>query len=194
MPQDTLPLMPLPENPHQHRPGARLSVNGKPLGRPPNARNKRSTDLGRYIEAMFGGMTPGQQAAELSMVKPRDLAKAKQLARELGIIDLDLPAHTLAMVVKAEQLAKALGVKRVDAWILLQKERADLLPYIHQRQAPKEAPKAGGAMVQAFLIPEGEAAGHQALADFSENDGLEIIEELPLSPAPVGRSQSDDDT
>lgn len=161
-------------------------------GRPPGAKNRRSIDLARYVEATYGGMTPGQQAAELAMVKPADLKKAKDLARELGVLDVGLSPFMLAMVVKAKQLAKAIGCETRDAWLLLQKERADLMPYIHQRQAPMAESKAK-APATVFLVPEGEAGDQAQLADFSvDGDDVEFVGELG-EPAPqVGQLKSDE--
>lgn len=162
-------------------------------GRPPGAKNRRSVDLARYVEATYGGMTPGQQAAELAMVKPADLKKAKAAARELGLVDLELPAFMLAMAVKAAQLAKVLGCEKRDAWLLLQKERADLMPYIHQRQAPKADDGKAKAPATVFLVPDGEAVDQAQLADFSaDGDDLEFIDDLPAHPGQVGQPKSDD--
>lgn len=165
-------------------------------GRPPGAKNKRSIDLARYVEATFGGMTPGQVSAELALVKPKDLARAKAMARELGIVDLELPPLMLAMVVKAKQLSRALGCTSTEAWILLQKERAELLGYIHQKLPPKAEPK-GGVMPTVFLIPEGEAGDQAQLPDFSaeEDDAdIEFVGELGAPAQQVGQPKSDDNT
>lgn len=177
----TQPLLPLVESPPTRR-----------RGRPPGAKNRRSADLARYVEATYGGMTPGQQAAELALVRPADLKKAKALAAELGIVDVDLPPLMLAMVVKAKQLAKALGVDASTAWVLLQKERADLLPYIHQKQAPM-ADKKGQPNAQVFLIPEGEAQQGQ-LPDFSvdEDAPIEFAGEFGVADTPVVQPKSYD--
>ena len=78
-------------------------------GRPKGATGKRSVDLARYIEATFGGMTPGQQSAALCLVTPADLKEAKALAKELQVIDVDVDKVTLAMVIKAKKLARALA-------------------------------------------------------------------------------------
>ena len=146
-------------------------------GRPPGARNRRSLDLARYVEAMFGGMTPGQQAAELGLVKPADLKRAKAQAKALGIPDHGLGPLALAMAVKARQLASAIGCETKEAWLLLQRERAELMPYIHQRQAPMSE-AAGKAPATVFLVPEGEA-DPQPLADLTPDpDDIEFIEEL----------------
>lgn len=162
-------------------------------GRPPGAKNRRSVDLSRYIEATYGGMTPGQQAAELAMIKPADLRRAKDLARDLGVLDVGLSPFMLAMVVKAKQLAKAIGCETRDAWLLLQKERADLMPYIHQRQAPKADDGKAKAPATVFLVPDGEAVDQVQLADFSaDGDDLEFIDDLPAHPAQVGQMKSDD--
>lgn len=141
----------------------------------------------------MGGMTPGQQAAELAMVKPADLKKAKAAARELGMVDLDLPPLMLAMAVKARQLAAAIGCEPREAWLLLQRERSELMPYIHQRQAQAAESKIK-APATVFLVPEGEADTRQ-LADFSvEGDELEFVGDLLTSPDQVGQSKSDDAT
>lgn len=155
-------------------------------GRPPGAKSKRSLDLARYIEATFAGATPGQQAAQLAMVTPKDLREAKAAARELGIIDHDLPPLTLAMVVKAKRLALALGIEAAGAWMLIQKEREGLMAYVHQKQAQAVAPKGGGPAATVFLIPEGEAG--QQLADFSapDPDDIEFVGDLPEAGDEVG--------
>lgn len=176
-----LPLT-LPEAPQPRR-----------RGRPPGAKNRRSVDLSRYIEATYGGMTPGQQAAELAMVKPADLKKAKDLARELGVLDVGLSPFMLAMVVKAKQLAKAIGCEARDAWLLLQKERADLMPYIHQRQAPKADDGKVKPPATVFLVPDGEAHDQAQLADFSPDpDDIEFVEEPDPAATQVGHAKSDD--
>lgn len=93
-------------------------------GRPKGSANKRSGDLQRYIEAQYGGLTPGQQSAQLGLVTAAELRDAKG----------DL---VMAMAAKASKLARLLGCEARDAWILMQKERADLLPYIHQKLPTK---------------------------------------------------------
>jgi hypothetical protein len=176
MPQIALPLV---EAPQLRR-----------RGRPPGAKNRRSVDLARYVEATMAGMTPGQQMAELAMVKPSDLKKAKAAAREMGILDLDLPPLMLAMVVKARQLAQALGVSNDFAWLALQKERSELMPYIHQRQAPKADDGKGKPPATVFLVPEGEADQAQ-LPDFTDPDDVEIVGFSQDAPAQVGQPKSD---
>lgn len=176
--------------------GRRLSANGRPIGRPPGARNKGSLQLGKYLEARFGGMTPGQQAAEIAMATPKDLKRASAMAKELGLVDLGLDAMTLALVVKAEQLARALGCTRTEAWELLRRERAELYKYVHQAQPPaKESTAAPPATV--FLVPEGEA--HQALAasigeldddDLQDPDFAGVVIE---HASEVGQPKSDDE-
>lgn len=152
-------------------------------------------DLGRYIEATFGGLTPGQVAAELAMVKPADLKKARELAVHFGILEDKIPPLMLAMAVKARQLAKAIGCTATEGWIILQKERAELLAYVHQKQ-PAAADTKGKATSTVFLIPEGEAhQAHQAqLADFSapDPDDIEFLDDLPDAPDQVGSPKSDD--
>lgn len=175
------------------RRGATLSANGKRIGRPPGARSKGSLQLGKYLEAQFGGMTPGQQSAEIAMVRPRDLKAAKAMARELGIVDLDLTPMMLAMVVKAEQLARGIGCKRFEAWELLRREREALFKYVHQALPPaKDA--AGAPLPMVFLVPEGEAAD-AAIADLADDEvDPDFIEEFSQSPRQVGYAKSDDAT
>jgi hypothetical protein len=162
------------------------------LGRPPGARSRRSLDLARYIEATFGGMTPGQQAAQLAMVTPQDLKNAKARALDLRMVETDLPPMMLAMAIKSRQLAKAIGCEPRDAWLLLQKERADLMPYVHQRQ-PAAADGKGKPPATVFLIPEGEAYQGQ-LPDFSDPDGddIEFAGEFGDVAGQVGQAKSDD--
>lgn len=145
-------------------------------GRPPGAKSKRSLDLARYIEATFAGQTPGQQAAQLCMVTPKDLREAKALAKELGMVTVDLSPMMLAMAVKARQLAKAIGCEAKEAWLLLQKEREGLMQYVHQKQSPKPASAGETAPATVFLIPEGEARDHNAAAMDLEDQGIEMIE------------------
>lgn len=93
-------------------------------GRPKGSTNKRSGDLQRYVEVQYAGMTPGQQSAAIGLVSAKEL-------REAGG---DL---VLAMALKAKDLARLLGCEGRDAWLLMQKEREALLPYIHQKRGPK---------------------------------------------------------
>lgn len=146
-------------------------------GRPKGAVNKRSVDLARYIEATYGGQTPGQQSAAVSMVAPKDLARAKAIAKELKITDTGLSPLLLAMVVKAAQLATALGINRAEAWVLMAKERIDLMAYIHQKQPQAEA-GAAKALPQVFMIPE--AAPRQAAIGFDgeDNAAIEMVEDF----------------
>jgi hypothetical protein len=158
----------------------RLSKNGKPLGRPPASGNKRSPDLARYIAATFAGATPGQQAAQLALVTPGELKRARADAVELGLIDLSLPPLILAMAVKAAKLALVLKCDRRDAWLMLQKERADLMPYVHQRQAQMAEKKDPGALPLVFMMEAGgQDPGQLAALDDDEGDTLEMVEDLP---------------
>lgn len=163
-------------------------------GRPPGARNRRSLDLARYIEATFSGMTPGQQSAELAMVKPKDLKAGRDLAKELRLVDLDLSPMMLAMAVKAAQLAAALGCERKEAWELLRREREGLMKYVHQVQpAAKEPGKSTLATV--FLVPEGEAADASIgeLPDDMDQDP-DFAGELPGLARQVAQPKSHDAT
>lgn len=161
-------------------------------GRPPGARNKGSLQLAKYVEAQFAGMTPGQQSAEVAMVKAKDLREARAAARELRITDLGLSPVVLAMAVKARRLSAAIGCTTAEAWLLMSKERDSLMPYIHQKQAPMAEKKAGDVPV-AYVIPDDTRIDQ--LADFSDpdqdQDALEILDFSEPAPAQVGRPKSD---
>jgi hypothetical protein len=126
------------------------------------------------MEATFAGQTPGQQAAEVCMVKPKDLRDAKRLARELQIVDVDLSPVVLAMVVKAAQLAKALGVSRADAWVMLMKEREGLMAYVHQKTSPKPPAPDDAKLPTVYVIPDDQA---RPAAD-TQQAIVEIIEDF----------------
>lgn len=182
--------LPVTIQPPKSSASGRVSKNGKPLGRPPGAKNRRSVDLARYIEATFAGLTPGQQSAEIALVKPADLARAKRQAQELGIVDLDLPKLLLAMVVKAHQLAKALGCDRETAWLMLAKERIDLIPYIHQKQ-PIARDSAERTLPTMFVVSPEDI--EQAIAA-PQDDDAEFVEDFDLPAEQVGQDKSDDAT
>lgn len=131
---------------------------GARRGRPRGARNKRSSDLRRWIEATFDGQTPGQQAAQACMVTPKELRQAKAAAKALGLVELGLSPMMLALVVKAQALARALGCEPKEAWLLLAKERAELHPYIHQKLPAAEPAKPGEGVVDVLMIPDGPPA------------------------------------
>jgi len=142
-------------------------------GRPPGARNKRTEDLAKYVAATYGGMTPGQQSAAMCMVSPKDLKAARRLARELQIVDIDLSPLMLAMVVKAKQLSRAIGCSTAEAWVILSKERSELMPYVHQRRAiapveVQDAPLPGVLVMEAAPGQDIELPG-----DF-DDDAFEV--------------------
>lgn len=148
-------------------------------------------------------MTPGQQAAQLAMVTPKDLRTAKADAAELnawawahpegapGVIDLELPALTLAMAVKAAQLAQALGCNRRDAWLLLQKEREGLIPYIHQKQ-PTAEPVKKGQLPTMFVVSEADMAQAEAHAAAAGED-VDLLEDFSAPADQVAQPKSHDD-
>lgn len=113
---------------------------GARRGRPKGSKNKRSSDLLSWVVAEYGGLTPGQQSAAISLVTAKEVREARPLARELRVSPV-----LAAMMVKAEKIAKHMGWHTKDAWAAMTKEREILLPYVHQRQpqAP-EAPKGDG--------------------------------------------------
>lgn len=142
-------------------------------GRPKGSGNKRSGDLQRYIEAQYAGMTPGQQSAAIGLVNARDLRAAGG----------DL---LLALAQKAKALAGVLGCTTMEAWVLMHKERVELLPYVHQKRAPKAEEKDDGKPGLTFVaIPMdmATAAGDGATAgewdtppDLLQNQGVDVIE------------------
>ena len=169
---DNLPLLSLPgDDPANRAPAVRR-------GRPPGAKNRRSLDLARYIEAAYGGLTPGQQSAAIALVSPRDLKRARSDARELGVVDTGLEPVILALVIKAKRLAIALGCEAFEAWALLASERRELMRYVHQVQpAAKDATARAPATV--FIVPEGEVrdlAIGQLPGDEQDPDFMGILE------------------
>lgn len=142
-------------------------------GRPKGSGNKRSGDLQRYIEAQYAGMTPGQQSAAVGLVSAKELREAR------GDV-------LLAMALKAKALAGMIGCETKEAWLLMQRERAELLPYIHQKRAPKAEEKDDGKPGLTFVaIPMdmATAAGDGATAgewdtppDLLQNQGVDVIE------------------
>lgn len=135
-------------------------------------------DLAKYIEATFAGSTPGQQAAQLCMVTPKDLKEAKAAARELGIVEIDLPPMMLAMAVKANRLAKAIGCETKEAWLLLQKEREGLMPYVHQKRPLAAEAKEGEPAATVFLVRETDAQQLDGQVAGAQPDSLELIEDF----------------
>lgn len=118
-------------------------------GRPKGSTNKRSGDLQRYVETIYGGLTPGQQSAAIGLVT----------AKELKAAGGDLVS---AMALKAKDLARMLGCEGKEAWLLMQRERADLLPYIHQKLPPKADGGQGDTPTHTFYavpVEEATAAG-----------------------------------
>lgn len=142
----------------------------------------------------MAGMTPGQQMAHLALVTPGEIRKAKEDAELLGIPDLGLSKLQLAMVVKAEKLAQALGIKRPDAYAILHRERVELMAYVHQRQPTAPEPGKGGQLPIGFMIPDEGPTRSLPLALDDDSDGLEIVGLLPSDQSPVSQTQSHDDT
>ena len=142
-------------------------------GRPKGSGNKRSGDFQRYIEAQYAGLTPGQQSAAVGLVSAKELREAKG----------DL---MLAMALKARTLAAMIGCETKEAWLLMQRERAELLPYVHQKRPPKaeETDKDRPSLTfVAIPIDQATAAGDgQSLGewdtppDMLENQGVGVIE------------------
>lgn len=149
-------------------------------GRPPGAVGKRSLDLGKYIEARFGGLTPGQQAAEIGMVTAKELRDPwlKAAAKAMG-----LPPVVVAMADKARALALHLGCEPAMAWELMRKERAEILPYVHQRRAQAADTGPERALPVIMMPAERPAAAGRALAG-PEGDRIEEIQGLSDQPLP----------
>ncbi|MBI1684448.1 hypothetical protein [Caulobacter hibisci] len=161
--------------------------NAPRRGRPKGAKNKRAGDLGAILTATHEGRTPGQQLAALCMPTAQDRREAKARARALGFKDVDL----LAAVVKAENLAKALGwvdagtgkptMQGVrDAWAMMFKAYGELLPYVHQRLAPKEAEKPRDQVPLILMDPEPSGGAMLPSAFVESEEDQALIEVLPI--------------
>jgi hypothetical protein len=161
-------------------------------GRPPGARNKRSIDLARYVEAQFSGSTPGQQAAQLCLVTQREIRESLARCADFGIAHPPKDPFTRAMVVKAAELAQALGCDRRDAWLLLQKEREGLMAYIHPKQA-QAAPQKPGERALAYIVPEGRESD-APLLELGDSDDIEILGEFSPAGDQVANPKSPDVT
>lgn len=154
-------------------------------GRPKGSANKRSGDLQRYVETVYGGLTPGQQSAAVGLVT----------AAELKADGGDL---VVAMARKATRLARLIGCEGKEAWLLMQRERADLLPYIHQKLPPKAEAPAGDTPTHTFYaVPIEEttaAGGGQAVGEW--DTPADLLEYQGVSTAPdeqVTQPKSHDD-
>lgn len=154
-------------------------------GRPKGSENKRSGDLQKYIAATYGGLTPGQQSAAVGLVT----------AAELRADGGDL---LVAMARKASRLAALIGCEGKEAWLLMQRERADLLPYIHQKLPPKAEAPAGDTPTHTFYaVPIEEttaAGGGQAAGEW--DTPADLLEYQGVSTAPdeqVTQPKSHDD-
>ena len=162
-------------------------------GRPAGSHNKRSTDLARWVEHAYGGMTPGQQAASIALVSPEDVAAAPEAAQELGMVDLGLEPVVLALAVKAKRLSRALGCEAFEAWALMAKERDGLMKYVHQAQ-PLAKEAAGGRMATVYLVPEGKPVDSLAFGalpgEEQDPDFLELfpddVADAPSAMPPAG--------
>lgn len=140
-------------------------------GRPKGSTNKRSGDLQRLVETVYAGLTPGQQSAAIGLVTEQERRAAGGDVMK-------------AMASKARALAMELDCAPAAAWALMQKERADLLPYIHQKRAPK-AEEAGGDQATHTIIgvpiEAGTAAGDgQALGEWGTPQ--DMLDYQPVSP------------
>lgn len=105
------------------------AVTPRPRGRPKGSTGKRSSDLHRYIEAFYGGMTPGQQMAVVGLVTPGEVKASRRKAKLVG-----LDPVMVAMAEKAGALAQVLGCTPKEAWDAMRQERAELMPYVHQKR------------------------------------------------------------
>ena len=101
----------------------------KKRGRPPGSTGKKSTDLVRYIEAHYGGLTPGQQLAAVGLVSAREVKAAAKVARRAK-----LDPVVVAMGLKAKALAELLGVELGAAWAMMRDATTELMPYVHQKR------------------------------------------------------------
>ncbi len=166
-------------------PASSPNVERRGAGRPPGARNRRSMDLARYIAHRYDGLTPGQQSAAVALISPEEMASAPAEAEALRITLAGLSPVLAAMVVKAAHLSRALGCSRAEAWVLMAKERIDLMPYVHQRQAPAEAVKGGASLPTVFVVNDGDPQPLlPGLAELDQDD-VEIVDVLDLEPGEI---------
>lgn len=172
----------LPADPRRaHLPAGRrapkLSANGVPLGRPPGASNKGSAQLAKYLEARFGGMTPGQQLAEFSMVTRSELKRSRG-------------SMMLAMAKRAEDLALELKCTRYEAIVLLEKGLIELMGYVHQKQ-PAASPDETKQLPVMFLADAADIE-QAALAAPGAGPAVEILEDfdMPTDEVAQGKSHS----
>lgn len=149
-------------------------------GRPKGSKNKREADLARYVEAKYAGLTPGQQSAAIGLVTQDELRRAGgDLVR--------------AMALKARELAVELDCAPAAAWALMQKERADLMPYVHQKRPPKAEEEAGDRPTHTYVaIPMDQAetgGGTEGVSewdtppDMLENQVLSLPDVEPVTHA-----------
>jgi hypothetical protein len=158
--------------------GARVGRRGGRLGRPPGVGNRRSGDLAKMIEAVFGS-TPGEQAAAIGLVTRKELKAAGG----------DL---VVAMAAKAERLAQLLKCTRLEAWDRLRQDRGELMAYVHQRRPIQVQPLPPPA-VPSVLVPEAFASSGLQPIDGQWNDEAEAEELQRLSdlrPVEVASPQS----
>lgn len=109
--------------------GAAVAPAPRKRGRPPGSTGKKSTDLVRYIEAHYGGLTPGQQLAAVGLVSAREVAKVAKKAKRAG-----LDPVVLAMAEKAQALAQLMGWEVATAWAMMREATSELMPYVHQKR------------------------------------------------------------
>ncbi|HYE47296.1 MAG TPA: hypothetical protein VEA44_16145 [Caulobacter sp.] len=159
---------------------------GRRRGRPPGSKGKRSGDLRAYIEAVYGGLTPGQQMAQVGLVTARELREAKAAAKASGLSPL-----LQAMVTKAQLLALQLGCEPKEAWLLMMKEREGLLPYVHQRQAPAEGPKRPAGEGQPTLIVADVEVSDVAHTDWEEPEVFQGPSPTPLLEVAQAKSHDE---
>ena len=143
-------------------------------GRPKGSRNKRSLDLGRYIEAHYGGLTPGQQSAAICLPTAKEVKAAGGDVR-------------LATAVKARELAGLLGCNAAEAWVLMAKERVELMAYVHQRQAPA-APPAAPELLPIVQLPEDPRTAQVGPLAANVDELSPLLDMVPLE---VGPAKSD---
>lgn len=174
-------LLPLghPESPQTRR-----------AGRPRGARNRRTADLGKYLAHRYGGMTTGQQLAELCMITARELREAKAFIREhelKGVSPMVIAqarrAHALAVALNDHQPA-ADRCSPKEAMAILIKAQVELMPYVHQKLPPKaDGENAPPATV--FMVPDGDGSSLPLIPDTSDD-----VDDQPIDFIDVARSDA----
>lgn len=152
---------------------------GRGRGRPKGAKNKRSLDLAKFNDGVYGG-SAAQQLASFCMVTSRELAQA-------GGDMMVARVRKAKRFVEVWRVEVGTTITVADAMGHLSAGLKELLPYTDQKMAPldvgKKAADLAGPMIvlaDAEGVRDGGLAGNGDLAAYA-GDFSEIEENQPLS-------------